>query len=205
MVVECPECRALVNAVMLQSHLIHDDVAPTVEISFACCPRCQRPFLAQRSEDFDGWSSYEQIYPSLEIQLSERIPPAIREAYTEARKCYRADAFTACAVMCRKTLEGICAEHGHTERTLAESLQSMRDAGIIENRLFDWADALRISGNEAAHDVAVNVNAADATDVLDFTNALIEYIFTFRDRFEAFTARRQRVSQQHGTAGTGDG
>ena len=37
----------------------------------------------------------------------------------------------------------------------------MRDKGIIESRLYEWADALRISGNEAAHGVNVTISSED--------------------------------------------
>ena len=92
--------------------------------------------------------------------------------------------------MCRKTLEGICAEHSTTGRSLVSSLKELKDKGIIENRLYEWAEALRISGNEAAHDVNVTTSAADAKDLIEFTNALLEYVFTFRDKFEEFKTRR---------------
>lgn len=86
--------------------------------------------------------------------------------------------------MCRKTLEGICAEHGVKGNDLVKSLKDLKDKGIIENRLYEWADALPISGNEAAYDVNATISSEDAQDVLEFTNALLEYIFTFRDKFE---------------------
>ena len=92
--------------------------------------------------------------------------------------------------MCRKTLEGICVEHGTKGGNLVSALKELKDKGIIEIRLFEWADALRISGNEAAHDVNVTISAEDARDILEFTNALLEYVFTFRDKFEEFKNRR---------------
>jgi hypothetical protein len=67
----------------------------------------------------------------------------------------------------------------------------MRDRGVIETRLFDWAEALRLVGNEAAHDVVAGIHGQDAQDAIEFTNALLGYLYTFRDRFEAFKARRQ--------------
>ena len=62
----------------------------------------------------------------------------------------------------------------------------MKEKGIIENRLFEWADALRISGNEAAHGVNSNISSQDAKDILEFTHALLEYVFTFQEKFEEF-------------------
>ena len=94
--------------------------------------------------------------------------------------------------MCRKTLEGICSAHGITVKYLGTSLKEMKDKGIIENRLFEWAEALRISGNEAAHDVNIKISSQDAKDIVEFTDALLEYVFTFRDKFDEFKKRRSK-------------
>jgi hypothetical protein len=98
--------------------------------------------------------------------------------------------------MCRKTLEGICGELNITARNLAAALKEMKDKGIIESRLYEWADALRISGNEAAHDVGIVITAQDARDNLEFTNAILEYVFTFQDKFEQFKRRRTSKAVQ---------
>ena len=61
---------------------------------------------------------------------------------------------------------------------------------IIENRLYEWADALRISGNEAAHGVKLQISQKDAKDILEFTHALLEYVFTFQEKFDQFKSRQ---------------
>jgi hypothetical protein len=196
MLLECDHCQAIVDAELLEAYDVHDAIAPSFRISFAKCPRCSSPFLATQEEDFpEGWQHPQRLYPSEESPTSSALPKPIREAVEEANRCLRVRAYTAAAIMCRKALEGICVEHGVKERNLSKSLEEMRDKGIIEKRLFDWADALRISGNEAAHDVYVTVSAEDARDILDFTNALTEYVFTFRDKFETFQKRRQQRAQ----------
>jgi AbiV family abortive infection protein len=81
--------------------------------------------------------------------------------------------------MCRKTLEAICAEHAIRARNLAGALTEMKERGLIEGRLFEWADTLRIAGNQAAHNVAANVTGEDARDLLEFTEALLEYVSLF--------------------------
>jgi hypothetical protein len=130
------------------------------------------------------------LYPRPDNRVNPNLPLPLQAAYKEALACFKSKAFTATAIMCRKTLEGICVEHGAAGRTLVLSLKELKDKGIIENRLYEWADALRISGNEAAHDVNVTISAEDARDILEFTNALLEYVFTFRDKFEEFKNRR---------------
>jgi hypothetical protein len=93
-------------------------------------------------------------------------------------------------MMCRKTLEGVCDDHKITGRTLQQRLAVLRDQGAIEGRLYEWADELRLVGNEAAHDVKVQVTPDDARDTFEFTRALLEYAYTFRLRFEEFKKRR---------------
>jgi hypothetical protein len=93
--------------------------------------------------------------------------------------------------MCRKTLEGVCAVHGIEERNLNASIRKMKDIGLIDERLFEWSDALRVVGNEAAHGVGVQITQADAKDTLEFTNAILDYMFSYRDRFEQFQKRRK--------------
>jgi hypothetical protein len=92
--------------------------------------------------------------------------------------------------MCRKTLEGICKAHGSQARQLVDALKELKDNGTIESRLFDWADLLRIAGNEAAHDVDIQIAAEDAHDLVEFTGALLDYVFSFRERFEKFKNRK---------------
>ncbi len=101
--------------------------------------------------------------------------------------------------MCRKALEGIAEEHKVMVHNLASALKEMKDKGIIESRRYEWADALRISGNEAAHVVSASISPQDAKDLLEFTNALLEYVFTFQDRFEQFKKRRgnSKAAAQH--------
>lgn len=134
----------------------------------------------------------DRLYPQEINRVNANLPKPLKVAYKEASACFKSKAYTATAIMCRKTLEGICVEHGTKGRNLNSSLKELKDKGIIENRLYEWANALRISGNEAAHDVNITISAEDAGDILEFTNALLEYIFTFRDRFEDFKKRRAK-------------
>jgi hypothetical protein len=144
----------------------------------------------------DVWDKPFLVFPSPDLQANPRAPQPIRRAFEEACGCYRAQAYTASAIMCRKALEGICVEHDVKERNLALSLKKMKDTGLIDDRLFEWSDALRLAGNEAAHGVETNIESADAKDIIEFTNAIIDYMFSFRDRFDQFKKRRDKNSKQ---------
>ena len=201
MIIECRNFEVLVDAkVVANFESFNPEYGPPGRYSFLKCLKCELPILVVEENYGDGWEAPSRIYPSEEKALNLPIPTSVCEVYNEARSCFRAKAYTATAIMCRKTLEAICAEHKIKAKNLISRLESMKESGIIEKRLFDWADMLRISGNEAAHDLQTKVPLEDARDILDFTNALIEYVFTFRDKFEAFKKRRSKLKVKEDSA-----
>ena len=101
----------------------------------------------------DKWGTPFVMFPQTDARVNPDAPTEIRAAFEEACTCYRTQAFTASAIMCRKTLAGVCAGHGIEERNLSASIRKMKDVGLIDERLFEWSDALRVIGNEAAHGV----------------------------------------------------
>ena len=190
MIVECKECEAKVDGIVVATQEYPPDEDFTYFYSFLKCPRCQRPMLVRQAGFEDERDEPERIYPSLPIRVNPSVPDRIRTVYEEAISCFRAKAYRAAVLMCRKTLEEICRSHSHLEGDLAAALRQLRDKGIIESRLYLWADALRISGSEAAHDAGVTGSREEASDVLDFTSALLEFVFTFQEKFEQFQKRR---------------
>jgi hypothetical protein len=53
----------------------------------------------------------------------------------------------------------------------------MKESALIDDRLFEWFDLLRVAGNEAAHGVGLSIAQPDAKDILEFTNAILDYMF----------------------------
>ena len=196
MIVECRDYEALVDAKVLYSydHFVPAEEGLDEKYSFLKCPKCDCPLLVAR-ENYGGgiWSEPYRLYPPRDKTVNPSLPKPIRNTYQEALSCFEGKNFTASAIMCRKTLEGICNALDIKVRNLKSGLEELKDKGIIENRLFEWANALRISGNEAVHDVNVTVSGQNAKDIIEFTEALLEYIFTFRDKFDKFLKRQKRI------------
>lgn len=193
MLIECKRCAAIVDAPELYAYDAYDERDGLPERwTFAKCPRCASPLLAVQCDYGNGFEedTPTRVFPARDRQLGASVPRSIRVAFDEATVCFRAKAYTASAIMCRKTLEGLCAEHEVKERNLSASLKKLKDIGVIEIRLFEWAEALRTLGNEAAHGVTSVISPQDAKDILGFTEAISEYLFTYKDQFERFKKRR---------------
>ncbi|WP_166145983.1 DUF4145 domain-containing protein [Methylosinus sp. RM1] len=201
MILECVECRTHVQCEVVGSYVrLSDGTGPSTLISLARCEECGSPLLVVQLNignmvEGDIWARPRLLFPSLNERVQTGLPSDVSRALDEAKDSFKAGAFTAAAIMCRKAVEGVCRSHGVNERTLAESIRAMRDSGVIDGLLFEWADALRLAGNKAAHETGHHVTRQDASDVLHFTDALLEYIYSYRSRFTEFrdrSARRDR-------------
>ena len=148
MILECHFCEAMVDAKEIAQYEYDVKYEPdstvlwSTRVTLVKCPICDRPMLACQ-DDADpnvvGWGNPIRIYPEMDRQFSTSVPKNIREAFTEARTCFRAKAFTAAAIMRRKTLEGICSAHGvKSSGSLAAQLNKLKDNGTIEKSLFEW-------------------------------------------------------------------
>lgn len=201
--VTCDTCNARVSATVEGSFQEYaDEPGITVRYALLKCPECKTPLLAAQDDEdsaytpgYNGqrWSNTTRLFPEdAKNQLGISVPEPIRRAHSEARSCFdHAQAYTACAIMCRKVLEGICESYGAKTGSLAQRLKVLSDHGELDKRLYEWITTLRVAGNEAAHDVNVTVPRDDARDLLDLTEAVAEYLYTFREKFEAFQKRRK--------------
>lgn len=198
MIVECFNCRQYVDAQETGAYERYfNGREPSRRYTLLGCPTCQTPVVVQQTNignmaEGDKWDIPSVVYPEGDTRINPNAPDAIRRAFEEACRCYRSNAYTASTIMCRKTLEGVCEVHEVRERNLSLSLKAMKERSIIDDHLFDWSDALRTIGNEAAHGVGATISQADAKDTIEFTNAILDYLFSYRERFEQFIQRRKR-------------
>jgi len=127
----------------------------------------------------------------------------LRREFEEAQACFSAKAYEATVVMVRRILEGACKENNVQEKTLVKSLEKLKADGLIDNTIAEWADALRILGNEGAHYTGRKVPRDDSEDALAFAEALLDHIYVLRKRFDEFARRRsnKRASQRRGSEG----
>jgi hypothetical protein len=77
--------------------------------------------------------------------------------------------------MVRRAIEGFCADQGVTQSTLHRSLQELTQRNVIDARLLEWADSLRVLGNAGAHFTG-QVTEQDVSDALDLIEAMLDYV-----------------------------
>lgn len=193
MTVNCPHCREQVTGEVLGETSWYEPYeSPEARTTLFRCARCDKSFIVIGVQDEDG-RILVNTAPITIAGWNEQssIPEHIAGMYREARLAYRGGAATASALMCRKALEATCRVHDIKDRTLAKALKTATERGIIHGFLSEWAEELRTTGNEAAHDMNPDISDEDARDLVEFTETLLQYVFTYRHRFDQFRKRRQ--------------
>lgn len=152
------------------------------------------PFLLRRDGiPVDGcWdmTPYQQVYPEARQPLPHYVPASIRDSHEEAVRCVGVRAHTAATLMARRGVEAICAEHGQVSGNLASKLTALKEAGTIDERLHDWSAVVSILGNSGAHDLDQTLTREDADDAISFLEALVNYLYTFKLRYETHLRRK---------------
>ena len=205
----CQECNIQVEAKIICSGsggFSSDAINPIDEVDseyhgdvyvVALCRRCNAPFLIKKSlygipAEFETVTDEIILYPNVSRLPAKGIPDPVYRAYEQALKCFSASSYEASALMCRRCLEALCKFNSAHGGTLHARLDSLSKSGLIDKRLAEWAHGIRAIGNEAAHDTDTELTKDDARDALDFTEALLLYIFALNARFSAFQKRRRK-------------
>lgn len=201
-IIECPDCESKVSAIVLakKEYGPTDDYDP-FRIYFLECPVCHRAMVGHSNliqigpKEWD-FADAARLWPKPKRNLDWSIPISVRKSIAEAVKCYNAKAYAACAVMCGRSLEALCKEHGVRNWQLAKGLKELKDNAIIDGRLFDWGEALRDRRNIGAHATEEDISKEDASDVLDFTIAICEYVYVLTEKYAEFKRREKERRQK---------
>lgn len=131
--------------------------------------------------------------------VPEYTPAAIGEAFREAVVCMSVGCYNAAGAMFRLAIDlatgGMLPEgekdgpDRHTRRSLGLRLAWMFKHSRLPKELEDLSTAVREDGNDGAH--AGSLTRAEAEDLLEFTRALLERLFTVPGRLKAAAERRE--------------
>ncbi|WP_197339178.1 DUF4145 domain-containing protein [Ralstonia solanacearum] len=199
MITECPHCQSRVDCE--EKGQVDFDVDQTLvptKVVLLQCKVCNNPLLGiaemiQTGPNDWGWGSAQRCWPAPDNQIDRSIPEIARNSLIEAKICFKAKAYSACAVMCGRTIEGVCKHHDPATKTLAAGLKKLRQDGVIDDRIFGWSEALREHRNLGAHATTEKVNGDDARDLLDFAIAICDYVFILNEKFARFQQRQTKT------------
>ena len=145
------------------------------------CPRveCHQLSIVVREFDIDRTrrgSGHETVgqLPWGSAEPEPDLPPEIEKDRLEAWACLHGGSFRAAVIMARAAVQrgvrALDADGGN----LAAEIDSLVGQGKITTELKEWAHAVRLDGNDAAHpDTLGEVTRNDAEESLEFMDAFL--------------------------------
>ena len=195
-VVDCPQCATRVSAEIRGA--VHDNDSDDA-IVLVKCPSCRGPIVGLSEmylDEMNNWQygQAERVWPAPStVELSLSIPEGARRDIKDAQKCLSHGVYSAAVVLCGRALERLSKLKAPTSKTLSDGLSELKTQGVIDERLFQWASALRKERNLGAHAADEEVTKENANDVLAFTVAIFEYVYTLSEKYAEFMARKSVV------------
>lgn len=190
-VVDCPQCSVRVKAdIHTWVGNAEDEAYFLVECSSCKNPIFGKAFVYQDEHNNYEWSTAERLWPApTGTEVSSSIPEAARRDIKDAQKCLSHGIYSAAAVLCGRALERLIKEKAGANM-IGRGLAELKTKGVIDERLFAWAEALRKERNIGAHATDVDTTKETAQDVIDFTIAIFDYVYTLSEKYEKYIARK---------------
>jgi hypothetical protein len=150
-----------------------------------------------RYVDIEGFISLKD---TAAVEPPEYIPENVEKIFREGATCLAVGCYNAAGTMFRLCIDivtrGMLPEgdadglNARVRRDLGLRLPWMFDRGILPESLRELSTCVREDGNDGAH--AGTLKREDAEDLLDFTIALLERIYTEPERLRLAKARRDK-------------
>jgi hypothetical protein len=147
-------------------------------------------FSVTRNIPNDDYES-KILYPVERSRLTD-LPVAIEKRYRAALKVRKIEP-NACAVLVGRTLEAACNHEKAQGKKLAEKLTYLANAGRIPQPLAEMAHHLKELRNLGAHDAEDDVTEEDVPIILDFLEAILEYLYVAPAKVAAVQARLKKT------------
>ena len=194
-VIDCPHCAVRVKT--KATSWIGGDIA----YFLVECPSCNSALFGSAEpyrDEFNnwGWSTVERIWPNpSNSDVSSAIPQAARRDIKDAQKCLSHGIYSAAAVLCGKALERLIKEKAGNHM-IGKGIAELKTKGVIDERLFNWAEALRKERNIGAHAAEEDTTKENAEDIIDFTIAIFDYVYTLSEKYERYIERKSASGKQ---------
>jgi hypothetical protein len=124
-------------------------------------------------------------------------PSEVRRCWKQAHNSLQGESWDAAAVMARTAMQAALRERGAKGPNLKAEIANLAERGELPPLMREWSDEVRELGNDATHPDASSdgTEPADARDVVEFLDYLLEYLYDLPKRIVDYRQRREPVSE----------
>lgn len=130
------------------------------------------------------------IYPKPAMpNIPDHVPENIGKFYWQAARNAQQGHYDAAGMMCRKVLESTTRDLGEKTGNLYQRIEALATSHVITDAMRNWAHAIRLDGNESAHEDEP-MNETTVMDMLSFTELMLMYAYTLPGMLAARQAKK---------------
>src|SRR5260370_25661123 len=177
-----------------------------IKNSLLRCKTCSMPTLEQSTYNptmdiMEDKPEIEILYPA--FNAIKNLPETIEKRYTEALKVKNISP-SLFAVMAGRTLEAVCKHEDAKGNTLSDKINNhaRSERKRIPQILADMAHQLRQIRNLGMHDKEYEVTIGDVPIILDFVDAILEYLYVAPSKINRVKKRLNKQKQDKGQGKT---
>ena len=212
LVLNCPHCGTTgAGFTGVHSRQREDETRRPVWDVFAYCRVCQAGIvLVVRSAQgynplASEWRSrrttfsIERVHPAPATEVAPKYTPdPIAKDFKEGLRCLRRGDFNAAGMVFRKALQrattALAKAHSmdpfESKTTLHRRINALAKDGHLTDSMRDLATAIRLDGNEAAHEEDQDFDKDAATQIQEFTELFLIYAFNLPERVKLASQSR---------------
>lgn len=166
------------------------------------CPSCLGALFGRgvsyMNEDEWELAIAERLWPEPpSADVAGEIPERARRDIKDAQKALSHGIYSAAAVLCRRALARLIRKKAGASM-IGKGLADLKAKGVIDQRLFDWAEELRKERNLGSLASDDETTKENAQDLVDFTIAIFEYVYAVAEKHEKYVTRRSMVVAKSG-------
>ncbi len=165
---------------------------PGNQYAAAWGPCCGRPFLLWFTKGGDEGRIQWMAPRPVSVDVPAHLPPGVAIDFDEARTAHAAGLMRATLLMCRRCIEATADERGCKAGDLVASVDKLAAEGVILEKMRAGAHAIRLLGNEGAHDAdlqAGTLTDGDVTLVLEWTRDFLKLVYEIQHLSAGLTAK----------------
>src|SRR5216683_1520319 len=100
--------------------------------------------------------------------------------------------------MARTALQAALRDTGAEGNNLKEEIKNLASTGVLPPLMREWSDEVRLLGNDATHPdgESEGAAAADARDVVEFLDYLLQYLYDLPKEIAYYRERRRQSEQR---------
>ena len=194
--ITCPFCQERGNFELVSHHQKSkpNDKSKSLNFDTYKCGNCAGFVMVLWSSSGTLHDFRVMPWPLKISKHPDEFPADIGRYWIQAHRSISEDNWDAAAVMARSSLQLALRDQKAMGKNLMEEINDLAGKGLLPPIMKEWSHNVRELGNDSAHPQPGQspTNPEDASDIVNFMDYLLEYLYKLPAQIAAYRERRSK-------------